>query len=287
MFISDRLVFTELHKTGGTHICRLLNTLIGGEQKGKHNRIPPHLWDRFIIGSIRNPWDWYVSLWAFGCGAEGSVFMRTTRRIDFKYLSRQLHSEMGQRRLGVFQWIRQLSYDVKKPVALWGASYGDSSEPQFFRKWLHLILNPNRRFDVGEGFGFSPVAKAFGLMTYRYLKLFTSLGHLLYEDFRLATYAGIRNAYEKKRLVNFVIRNECLEQDLLEGLKLAGYSLKKDDKLRLLTGSADRTNLSKHRPSAYYYDDETIALVSQREKLIVDIYNYKPPAINGKKKNRE
>ncbi len=40
MFVSDKLVFTELHKTGGTHIYSWLSRLIGGEQRGKHNRVP-------------------------------------------------------------------------------------------------------------------------------------------------------------------------------------------------------------------------------------------------------
>ena len=67
MFEADRLLYIDLHKTGCSHIGRLLQETVGGRRLGKHNRPSAMPTDRMIIGSVRNPWDWYVSLWAFGC----------------------------------------------------------------------------------------------------------------------------------------------------------------------------------------------------------------------------
>ena len=66
MFVAQGLIYLELQKTGGTHIRRLLERYTGGKPVGKHNRLPAGSDADFIIGSIRNPWDWYVSLWAYG-----------------------------------------------------------------------------------------------------------------------------------------------------------------------------------------------------------------------------
>ncbi len=277
MFVADRLVFTELHKTGGTHVCKWLSRLAGGKQIGKHNRVPPELWDRFLIGSVRNPWEWYVSLWAFGCAGKGSVFQQTTHRFDLRYLNRQLHGEMGFRRLPPAVFGRQLLQDFIKPVRTWQACYRDFGDVIAFRNWLKLIFDDKRRFDVGEGFGFSPVAQRHGLMTYRYLKLFTNLGPLLYKDTSLAQQSGVREALESKRLVGFVIRNEHLETDLLHALSLAGYDLSTELKAQFITESKNKTNSSRHLTAEHYYDPVTIELVASRESVIIDTHGYTPP----------
>src|SRR5690625_3551544 len=190
MFVSDVVIFTELHKTGGTHIGHWLQKLVGGEQVGKHIRVPPQLRDRFVLGSVRNPWDWYVSLWAFGCGGEGSVRQQVTRRLDLSYCRRQLPAEMGRRWLTPTEWTRQLIADWCKPVAQWQQDYHDPNDAEAFRRWLHRMMDPARSLDVGEGYGHSPVARSAGLLTYRYLKLFTSLDRDLYHNRELATPEG-------------------------------------------------------------------------------------------------
>jgi hypothetical protein len=56
MFITDKLVYVQLQKTGSTHIARLLERTVGGEQRGKHNPATQELLDssRIIVSSIRN-----------------------------------------------------------------------------------------------------------------------------------------------------------------------------------------------------------------------------------------
>lgn len=277
MFISESVIFVELHKTGGTHIGRWLQQLVGGEQVGKHNRVPPELRHRFILGSVRNPWDWYVSLWAFGCGGQGSVRQQTTRRIDLQYCRRQLPREMGKKRLAVDEWAAQLAADWRKPVDAWRSSYRAADDRAAFREWLALMLSHERRFDMGEGYGYSPISMSSGLLTYRYLKLFTALDDELYTDRGLASLSGQFSACEAKSLVSHIIRNENLEDDLLLGLDKAGIVLTEKQCAALRNGSQNRTNSSRRRGIAYYYDQACIDLVAQREALIIDRHGYTPP----------
>ncbi len=72
MYVADRLIYLELQKTGSKQIRRLLSSCIGGKQTGKHNRMTELQPGRMIVDSIRNPWAWYVSLWAFGCLGRGT-----------------------------------------------------------------------------------------------------------------------------------------------------------------------------------------------------------------------
>ncbi len=279
MFVTEKLVFLELHKTGGTHIGRWLNELLGGEQIGKHNRLSANLADRFIVGSVRNPWDWYVSLWAFGCSGQGSIHQQTIRRIDPAYYHRQLPKEMGKNWLTPGQYMTQIASDVRKPVQQWRDTYADHDDPARFKAWLKLVLDKRRRFDLAEGFGFSPVSEQFGLITYRYLKLFTYMNNRLYSDRNLSTLAGIRSAFEDSRVVNYVIRNENLEEDLLEAITKAGYQLAEQDQARLLAASKEKMNASRRQPTEHYYDNETIALVGEREKFVIESNGYEPPQL--------
>lgn len=171
MFITDKLIFVELHKTGGSHILNLLEKITNGYRNGKKNRVPPEFRDRFIIGSVRNPWDWYVSLWAYGCTRQGSVYHQLTRGVDLKYNYRQLPCEIGKNRLTPREWWLQTMNDRMKPKSKLAWLYRDSNDPGHFREWIKLLMDPDRKLDIDEGFGFSPIARHYGLMTYRYLKL--------------------------------------------------------------------------------------------------------------------
>ena len=80
MFIADRLIYVELPKTACTHIGKLLALVVPGEQRGKHNKPSQAEFDRrpVFLGSVRNPWAWYVSLWAYGCQQEGMLWEALT-----------------------------------------------------------------------------------------------------------------------------------------------------------------------------------------------------------------
>ncbi len=207
MYVADRLVFVELHKTGGTHIGTWLSRLAPGEQVGKHNRVPPALRDRFVIGSVRNPWDWYVSLWGYGCDSKGAVFQTVTRGLDFGYLWRDLGIEMGSTGIPVGTMLRQAVADLQRPVAAWRRVY-------------------------------RPVSQWAGILTYRYLKLFTTLDARLYTDTTLATEAGARAALAKHRLVQGIIRTEHLEEDFINALNRAGYALTEEQCAAVRAGRA-------------------------------------------------
>jgi len=279
VYVSDRIVFVELHKTGGSHIGKWLSRIVPGTQIGKHNRVPNELRDRFVMGSVRNPWDWYVSLWAYGCGGDGSVRQHTTRRIDLNYLNRQLGPEMGVRLPRPRVLLRQLAADLRRPIGLWRHLYSDVENPQLFREWLRLLLDWNRRYDCGEGFGFSPVSRWGGLLTYRYLKLFTGLDAALYSDQRLASADGARAVAHDSLLVRYVIRNENLEEDLLAGLAAAGVSVTTQQRQDILNAQAKKTNASRRQSTEYYLDDETRTLIGEREAFIVEAHGYAPPQL--------
>ena len=276
MFLSDNLIFVELHKTGGTHILNLLEQITKGQRIGKHNRVPEEYHDRFIIGSIRNPWDWYVSLWAYGCSSRGSVQHQLTRGVDLRYNYRLLPGEMEKKYLTPGEWFHQVRNDLTKPVDQWRSLYRDSNDAEAFRQWLTLLLSPERKLDMAEGYGFFPLAGDHGLLTYRYLKLFTRLGDRIYDHGTLAHDVDLDAIWQHYAITRFIIRNEALEEDLIHALEYAGIRLTDCDRQMILAGRSNKSNTSERGNTSKYYDDDTRRLVAERERFIIARHGYQP-----------
>jgi len=84
MLVGERVIYLQLQKTGSTRITDLIQATVGAEERHKHDRIrredlaDPEIAARRILGSIRSPWSYYVSLWAYGSRRAGGIYERTT-----------------------------------------------------------------------------------------------------------------------------------------------------------------------------------------------------------------
>jgi len=281
MFVTDKLIYLQMQKTACTHIASLLSKYVDGRQLEKHSFLQDYETKKFVCGSIRNPWDWYVSLWAFGCNNTGYVHARVVVR-DFlkipEMLKFKLQSKYGPYISDNFElgdiW-SHFKNETNKPLNLWRESYKDNQNPECFRKWLKLIYNPSRKKDFNEGYSESSISGFAGLMTYRYC------GFFLKDFFQTKNFKNIKNFEELKNfdknnnILDFVIRVESLENDFIQMLEKSGYNI--DEKTKDQIRGAGKTNVSKHRKTSHYYDEETTRLVAEKERFIIEKYNYKPP----------
>lgn len=256
MVIADRLVYLELQKTGCTHIRTLLQQLVGGELVGRHNRAPRTLLDgqRLLIGSIRNPWDWYVSLWSYGCDRRGSLFARTTR------------TPAAQR------WWALLPGQGPS----WADTYADSRDPRRFRQWLQLVHGRRTMAAIGEGYARSPVSQVAGLLTYRFLKLFCTHKGQARALRHCTSLQAIERFAARRCFIDAFIRTETLEADLLRILQAHGVV--PDAQRWLELSNRPPTNPSSRSGSTgHYYDAASLALVAERDQMIIRRFHYTPP----------
>lgn len=268
MFISDQVAYLALHKTGSTHLEMLLEKVVGGAIIGKHERLPEEFSTegKLVLGSVRDPWDWYVSLWAYGCAGRGGLFQRLT--------SPPRLSGHGFKTRPSFA-AKSLLRELAKSARAWRHTYSDANNPALFRAWLRRVLSPRHKFELGEDYALSPIAEFSGIYTYRYANLYFKRLDLLYSP-AVNSMAGLDRLLRDNHIADVVIRNERLEDDLVAALKQAGIEL--TEAQRALIYSGRRTNASRRtRRLADYYDEETVDLVRQKAWALIEKYGYAPP----------
>lgn len=283
MFVAERLVYLQLQKTGNSHIAKLLVDLIPGEEQGRHNRLERYdlYRDRSIVGSIRNPWDWYVSLWAYCCSRRGDWYINTTapiwRSVKLRYhLRLGTNGDSGSGPL-LGGAVRSFCHNTTKAARRWRDLYADSDDPKLFREFLRTLFGQGR-YDFCDGYGISSVSTSAGLLTYYYLKLHSREAAPLFVDPRLSDPDALSRFDRENNILNSIIRLEHLEDDLIRALATAGYGLTPGQESKIRAARGDKFNRSEHRAPAYYYDCETFDLVRSRDRLLVEKYAYEQPS---------
>ena len=120
-----------------------------------------------------------------------------------------------------------------------------------------------------------------GLMTYRYSSLFI-------EDFfqpnnfkKIRNISDLSNLDSQNNILDFIIHTENLEADLIRVLTESGYPLDQEIKQAIHQHADNRINTSQHEKYVYYHDQETINLIAEKDRLIIEKYGYTSPNIVG------
>jgi hypothetical protein len=234
-------VYLDLHKTGSTTLARFFKKEVMGPTYTFQKHRPAaelekqetDLW----LMSVRNPLDYYVSLWAWG---------------------RKKHRRV---------------YDAIDP-SMRGALYGNP-DPATFRRWLvslfdssALALDASREPVTPIGHSVRHASRAgIGFFTLRYLVLSTTGPNLPAPRRLIRKNFDLEMLLDEHSRVDRYLRLESVHDDLEE--------IAMDSRVRLNGGALERLRLSRpFNPSAHglalsYYDQETYDLVVQRDRLIL------------------
>jgi hypothetical protein len=111
MIVTDRMVFLHLHKSGGTFVNEmLLRCVRPAAVLGYHlpyRELPAEYRDRPVVGTVRNPWAYYVSWYHF-------QLMQQNRNILFQVCSDGGRLDFG----GTIRNLLGLSEDQHRLAAL-------------------------------------------------------------------------------------------------------------------------------------------------------------------------
>lgn len=289
MLISDKVVFVELQKTGSTHIKNLLKETVGGKNQGKHNVPTPELLasGREFLGSVRDPWGWYLSLWSYGCQQQGKLYERLTnakrwdrvqdRLAEVRKTQKEKLRTLGPRAQGGDKkWKPILIPDRLGVDRAKNFYYKDPADAEAFREWLRLVCSPAARRLVEDGFSKSPIGRLGGLMTFRYFSLFVPGSEEMPPT--IDTQKALR-AYEADRVaVKHIVRQHTLADDLVHALDSCKIVLTEQQRAKIYAAKPTNKSVRPH-PFAHYYDVESIDIVARREKFIIKRFGYERPNV--------
>lgn len=235
----DRLIYLDMQKTASGQVIDTLFEICptAFQRRDRHAPLPAGV-RKPVYFSIRNPWDWYVSLWAFGC--------------------------IGH---GVFR----ASLVDAFPAAT--ALYADARDVGNFRAWLGLVAETSRWSArlLTENYPTEALAQHCGLMTGRLLKIAG------YEGRSGNRGAIVEDAAALLDPMN-TIKLERLGADLAALLDRHFADCRPADWRGILARrTANKHNASAHGPSRDLYDQTTRALVAEREWLMIERFGYSFP----------
>ena len=271
MVYTDDVVFLQLKKCASTHFARIAFDLWGRKNVTyleKHQRIPNNfdIDDRLVIGSVRNPYDWYVSWFSYGCQDDGAQIYQTPSGH---------HRILGHGwRSAPISAMKSLIVELSKNRKRWECLHADATNPDLFKEWLSEIFSADP-YLLGTAYGRSPLNQIVGFMTFSYLYLFLDSPAILYNNTSLKALKS--KMLFKKIVPDHIIRVEYFEEDLIEVFEREriGFSNKQIAKIR----SYKRTNASNRTDISDYYDHKTLSLVHKSEYPLIEMYDYVPPAI--------
>ena len=269
MFISDRLCFLELGKTGCSYIREVLSENIPqGNLTHIHDTIDSELLNsnRFFLGSIRNPFDWYVSLWAFGC---------LHKKKD------PLYSNLTSRRINPFRLssinknylkkIKFISNQLIKSIGINKKLYSDPLNVDNFREWIKMILKKKNKNQLGEHYAISNTNKFIGYMTFHYLLRFIKPNklYMLFNN-EINNYEDLKNFDKNFNFIMSMLKFENIDQDLINIFNKLNIPI---NKTVILQKKAVNKSV-RLKNTMDYYNDETIKIVRQNDSLIFEKYRY-------------
>jgi hypothetical protein len=250
----DKLIYLDVYKTGSTHVFNVLKKVTGKKplRVSRHSALTEvHRlrWKngKFVFATIRNPWDWYVSLWTFGANEDKS-FSQKVRDAAGEELGRKL-------------------YDHADPKAS-------------FPLWLKTVLDPDfiARME-GKSLATSGMAEIMGVYSYRFMRITTPFPSIMLRRWNIGS-IDRAIAYQKRwATYDEIYRSEQLDETLAQLVSERGEALGfRPDALKFVKRSEKlHKNPSARTLSSYrdYYTDELAELVGRRDRMIVDMFDYR------------
>jgi hypothetical protein len=255
MIKGQEFVYLELQKTGSSHVRNVLLAYYGDKLVLTPRHRPFFKLEKDgielssirVLSTIRNPWDWYVSLWSFGRMGKGGFYKRLTGRSD---------------RTSKF------SLDVKY-FDIFENLYSHTDEIWAFKKWLNILLH-DEGFHPGENYNQNALSSFVGFYTYRLIRCCCSSFN---DHGREVSKREVLPDYMHDHLqVASWLRMENLNNEILQNANLFGMEWEKVESI--LRDLPSRSNASNRRSYSEYYDDESKRWVAEMDHWIIHTFGY-------------
>lgn len=258
MYRTENFVYVHFQKTGGTHVKKLLIDVFGKEKEASvwHGSLTELDREKFAFCGIRNPWDFYVSLFHHS-KEQSSPPINYFRSIPELYQNTYLNPDVVE---GFRIWLGHVL----------NGSVMDRNSLLLPRKLMHkagrrlLLMNKLDRMinvkpwsDVGmmSRWLFGVVVPGYRTMRIRDFKEFVSI-------------------FEEKSLVNYYYKLESLTEDMR--YLMENHLCPDDGWEESFSNWSNKKSNTTNRLKNYqaYYDQRLLDMVTDKEQLIISKFGY-------------
>jgi hypothetical protein len=248
----DNFIFLDVYRTGSSHVVDLLWKIVPGKPlvNIRHASLTKgRPWGttggKPVIATVRNPWDWYVSLWAIE--ADGK---RPIGKPMFAHLPPEEYARL---------------FDKSEPKAS-------------FSRWLRCMHNPvllNRGL-YREHLPQSGLASVIGIYTYRFLRVTTRYPRFFLRRPLINSPEGAVRYHQYMKSYDTTLRNESLTEDLAAFVERHPQGFKPDAVKTIRAADTRPKNASNRAFSSYrdYYSESDAALVAERDRFFIAEFGY-------------
>ena len=265
MIIGKNFFIAEMPKTGTTFLRNYfkqhknIELTIHHETLNQNNRYDLlNFEDR--IGLIRNPYEWYLSLWKWSCREKkGSVIFNDLVGIRIK-LKRLIFNKR------IFAYIlHQFLKDRNKLKNL----FDDVNSKKNFNEFLKIMLDFKNRYKIGSEYSFVPFENL-GYMTYIFF-----CQNMLRENYNIV----YNSSYKLKDIIknnnlnlytNIFFKTENLNSSLKKFLKRKKIKIKN---FKQVENNSTSKKLNKNIIN--FFSKENILLIEKNENYIFKKFKYK------------
>ncbi|PQB04238.1 hypothetical protein [Aureitalea marina] len=271
MFLTDDFCYVDMPKTGTVAVNNWLKELFPDRYFKHHEKPNADIVNsgRLLFGTYRDPHSFYLSLWTYGCTKRertGGVYSNLTSFRLFKSLAYS-KNKLGAIRAIVSKLRLRRSLDIEYHKRL----YADKNDPELFRQWLRIVLDPKYACLLSGSYYYSGIHKLTGLYSWYMLTFY-------FKDLGVLTQGKVRS---EKELLQFVAANcyidEFIDQQNLfesfQNLMREHQFLKNNAVLDRLEDRPMNSSKSGQVDHMSFYTDELVKLVESRESVIVQLIN--------------
>lgn len=263
MIFGDKYVFLELSRTGSTYARYILKQIPNSQAVGKkHNmyldgKHREEFDKKNKVGTIRNPFEFYVSLFAFCCSKRGGLYDRITKKPDiFSYYN-------------VTDVLKVVYLHFKYKKEWMKISEGENSNENF-KAFLKMLFEIKPEAYCGY-YGLSGINKSAGFLTFYYLKLYTR--NFVNDSRKINGHKSLVEYDSNNNFVDVMLRNEILKPQLLENYQYYADSMEIVEKAIANKPPRSKTSTEK-KPFHLFYDDELRDFIYEKDRFIFEKYNY-------------
>jgi len=265
MIIGKNFFITEMPKTGTTFLRNYFTQYSNVELTIHHETLNENKRYDLLdftnrIGIIRNPYEWYLSLWKWSCKEKtGSPIYNDLISIRLKLRRLKLNNR-------IFGYVfTQITKDKKKLKTL----FNDVNSKKNFNIFLNIMLNFNKRHLISSEYSFVPF-EYLGYMTYIFFSqnvLRKNYNSMYDSKYNLPEVLKYNNS---KLYTNKFLKTERLNSSLKKFLQMNNLKIKSFD---ILNKNSTPKLLNKNLKK--FFLKKNILLIEKKEDYIFKKFGYK------------